>query len=52
VAPSLQCISRERKQDGVTDRKSDEGKVGWVILWLLGLPLPILLILFLLRGCT
>ena len=32
--------------------KSEEGKVGWILLWLLGIPLPILLILFLLRGCT
>jgi hypothetical protein len=29
-----------------------EGKVGWVILWLLGIPIPVLLILFLIRGCT
>jgi hypothetical protein len=30
----------------------EQGKVGWAILWLLGVPLPILLVLFLLRGCT
>jgi hypothetical protein len=29
-----------------------EGKVGWVLLWLLGVPIPILLLLFLIRGCT
>jgi hypothetical protein len=29
-----------------------EGKAGWVILWLLGVPIPILLALFLIRGCT
>jgi len=29
-----------------------DGKVGWVVLWLLGVPIPILLVLFLLRGCT
>jgi hypothetical protein len=29
-----------------------EGKVGWVILWLLGVPIPVLLLLFLIRGCT
>jgi len=29
-----------------------EGKAGWIMLWLLGVPIPILLILFLLRGCT
>ncbi len=34
-----------------TPRKQ-EGKVGWLLLWLVGVPVPILLILFLLRGCT
>ncbi len=29
-----------------------EGKAGWIMLWLLGVPIPILLVLFLLRGCT
>ncbi|HOB31614.1 MAG TPA: hypothetical protein PLH97_11295 [Verrucomicrobiota bacterium] len=29
-----------------------EGKVGWILLWLLGIPIPVLLLLFLLRGCT
>jgi len=29
-----------------------EGKVGWILLWVLGVPIPILLILFLVRGCT
>jgi hypothetical protein len=33
-------------------RNYDSGKVGWVVLWLLGIPIPILLILFLVRGCT
>jgi len=28
------------------------GRAGWILLWLLGVPIPILLILFLLRGCT
>ena len=28
------------------------GKVGWILLWALGVPIPLLLILFLLRGCT
>jgi hypothetical protein len=33
-------------------RRFEEGKVGWALLWLLGVPIPVLLILFLLRGCT
>jgi hypothetical protein len=28
------------------------GKIGYIILWLLGIPIPILLIIFLLRGCN
>ena len=32
--------------------KSEEGKVGWIVLWLLGIPLPILLVLYFLRGCS
>jgi hypothetical protein len=32
--------------------RGEEGKAGWILLWLLGIPLPILLILFLIRGCT
>jgi len=33
-------------------QKLEEGKVGWILLWLIGVPLPILLILFLIRGRT
>ncbi len=29
-----------------------EGKVGWILLWLLGVPIPVLLVLFGIRGCT
>jgi hypothetical protein len=32
--------------------KKQQGKMGWILLWLLGVPIPILLVLFLLRGCT
>ena len=28
------------------------GKVGWILLWLIGIPIPILIVLYLLRGCT
>jgi hypothetical protein len=29
-----------------------KGKVGWILLWALGIPIPVLVILFLMRGCT
>lgn len=32
--------------------KRQEGKLGWIFLWLIGVPIPVLLVLFLLRGCT
>ncbi|MES2475779.1 MAG: hypothetical protein V4640_08360 [Verrucomicrobiota bacterium] len=28
------------------------GKVGWILLWLIGIPVPVLIGLFLIRGCT
>jgi uncharacterized protein YjbJ (UPF0337 family) len=34
------------------DKSKETGKVGWVLLWLLGVPIPVLFVLFLLRGCT
>lgn len=40
-------LHRMHRQQG-----RQEGKAGWILLWLLGIPIPILLILFLLRGCT
>jgi hypothetical protein len=35
-----------------SSRRSKEGRVGWVFLWLLGIPLPILFGAYFLRGCT
>ena len=32
--------------------QKEEGAAGWVLLWLIGIPVPVLLILFLMRGCT
>lgn len=32
-------------------RKRQEGKIGYILLWLLGVPIPVLFVIFLLRGC-
>ena len=32
--------------------KNQEGATGWILLWLIGIPVPVLLAFFLLRGCT
>jgi len=34
------------------DFRSQEGRAGWIVMWLLGVPIPILLLLYMLRGCT
>ena len=34
------------------NRKLESGRVGWILLWALGIPIPVLLVLYVLRGCT
>lgn len=33
-------------------KRLDKGALGWGLLWLIGIPIPILIVLFVLRGCT
>lgn len=34
------------------EKVREAGAAGYILLWLLGIPIPILLLIFLLRGCT
>ena len=34
------------------DFKDQKGKIGYIILWLMGVPVTVLVLIFLLRGCT
>ena len=36
----------------LANKIKEVGAMGYILLWLLGIPIPILLIIFLLRGCT
>jgi len=36
----------------LTNRIKQADATGYILLWLLGIPIPILLLIFLLRGCT
>jgi len=36
----------------LTNRIKEAGATGYILLWLLGIPIPILFLIFLLRGCT
>jgi len=43
----------ERNQTMKTNEHTQEkGGAGYILLWLLGIPLPILFVIFLLRGCS
>ena len=33
-------------------RRKQEGKIGYILLWALGVPIPVLFVIFLLRGCN
>ena len=36
----------------IINRAKEMAATGYILLWLLGIPIPILLLIFLLRGCT
>jgi hypothetical protein len=36
----------------LTQRIKEAGATGYILLWLLGVPIPILFVIFLLRGCS
>jgi hypothetical protein len=36
----------------LTNKIKEAGATGYILLWLLGIPIPILFLVFLLRGCN
>jgi hypothetical protein len=36
----------------VVNAKHQSGKIGYILLWLVGIPIPVLFAIYLLRGCT
>lgn len=49
VKQKVERVIDQAKQ-GVEALNDRSGKIGWAVLWLLGVPLPILLVLYLLMG--
>lgn len=43
---------KQRFHEHLTASRLQKGKVGYILLWLLGIPIPVLLLIFLLRGCN
>ena len=44
------CIGVDRRRR--VPRRGESGRIGWALLWLLGVPIPVLLVLYMFRGCT
>lgn len=42
--------SRFRAQPAL--RRLQDGRWGYVVAWLIGIPVPILIVIYLMRGCT
>jgi hypothetical protein len=36
----------------LTEKIKEAGAAGYILLWLLGVPIPVLFVIFLLRGCS
>jgi hypothetical protein len=48
----MRSVQRWRASAGRHLRRGQEGKWGYALAWLLGVPIPILLLVYLLRGCN
>lgn len=52
MQPEASTTQHGRDWSPRRNRRREEGAVGWGVLWLIGVPIPILIVAFLLRGCT
>lgn len=52
MAPIAARVGQLLSRGGAPSLPHQAGKIGYILLWLLGVPLPILFIIYLLRGCT
>jgi len=49
----LRLVARSpRLRRGIALKRQQEGRWGYILAWLLGVPIPILIVIYLLRGCT
>jgi hypothetical protein len=53
IAACLFVNCLEARMERISEwRRQQEGKMGYILLWALGVPIPVLFVIFLLRGCT
>ena len=49
---ATELLEKQHREIHSIKRFNQQGAVGWGLLWLLGVPVPVLIVFFLLRGCT
>jgi hypothetical protein len=47
-----EIVLKKGKKMKIMNQAKEKAATGYILLWLLGIPIPILLLIFLLRGCT
>ena len=52
VAERTQKNEKEKSMKSIKTFRNQTGKIGYILLWLLGVPIPILIVIYLVRGCT
>jgi hypothetical protein len=52
LGSALREVAMPRKLGDWMQAKRQRGGMGYVLLWLLGVPIPVLILIWLLRGCT
>jgi hypothetical protein len=52
LAPSPNCHTLKSMKTPTSVKPSISGRIPLLLLWFIGIPVPILIIIFLLRGCT
>ena len=52
VAPKGHRRTKEKPMKSFKLFRNQAGKIGYILLWLLGVPIPILIVIYLVRGCT
>jgi hypothetical protein len=45
-------VGRKETKMKLREKIQERAAAGYILLWLLGVPIPVLLLFFLLRGCT
>jgi hypothetical protein len=52
IGATMAMSAFQKLEEGRMNFKSESGRIGYILLWILGVPIPVLLLIYALRGCT